>query len=70
MAHNKGYDLLIQALPTVLELCPEARLVAAIGSDRSDRDDKGVAKLKELATELGVWSPTRKTSTITAGFPL
>ena len=54
MAHNKGYDLLIQALPTVLELCPEARLVAAIGSDKSDRDDKGVAKLKELATELGV----------------
>mgnify|MGYP003654517461 CR=1 FL=1 len=28
MAHNKGYDLLIQALPTVFELCPEARLVA------------------------------------------
>ncbi|WP_242086774.1 glycosyltransferase [Aestuariivivens sediminis] len=54
MAHNKGYDLLIQALPTVFELCPEARLVAAIGSDKSDRDDKGVAKLKELATELGV----------------
>ena len=54
MAHNKGYDLLIQALPTVLELCPEARLVAAIGSDQSDQDDEGVAKLKKLATELGV----------------
>ncbi|WP_445957957.1 glycosyltransferase [Yeosuana sp.] len=54
MAHNKGYDLLIQALPTVFELCPEARLVAAIGSDKSDQDDEGVAKLKKLATELGV----------------
>ena len=54
MAHNKGYDLLIQALPTVLELCPEARLVAAIGSDQSDQDDQGVAKLKKLATDLGV----------------
>ncbi|SFZ92555.1 mannosylfructose-phosphate synthase [Flaviramulus basaltis] len=54
MAHNKGYDLLIQAMPTVLELCPEARLVAAIGSDQSDQDDEGVAKLKQLATDLGV----------------
>ena len=54
MAHNKGYDLLIQAMPTVLKLCPEARLVAAIGSDQSKKDDAGVAKLKKLATELGV----------------
>jgi mannosylfructose-phosphate synthase len=54
MAHNKGYDLLIQSLPTVFELCPEARLVAAIGSDKSDQDDEGVAKLKKLATDLGV----------------
>jgi mannosylfructose-phosphate synthase len=54
MAHNKGYDLLIKALPTVFDLCPEARLVAAIGSDQSDQDDQGVATLKKLATELGV----------------
>lgn len=54
MAHNKGYDLLIQALPTVFELCPEARLVAAIGSDNSNQDSDGVKKLKKLATELGV----------------
>lgn len=54
MAHNKGYDLLIRALPTVFDLCPEARLVAAIGSDNSNQDDEGVKKLKELATELGV----------------
>ncbi|WP_159018007.1 glycosyltransferase [Algibacter sp. L3A6] len=54
MAHNKGYDLLIRALPTVFELCPEARLVAAIGGDQSEQDDKGVAGLKKLAKELGV----------------
>ncbi|WP_406683073.1 glycosyltransferase [Seonamhaeicola sp. MEBiC1930] len=54
MAHNKGYDLLIKSLPTVFELCPEARLVAAIGSDNSNQDDEGVATLKKLATELGV----------------
>ncbi|CAH8291042.1 mannosylfructose-phosphate synthase [Mariniflexile fucanivorans] len=53
MAHNKGYDLLLQALPTVLELCPEARLVAAIGGD-SEQDNLGIEKLKTLAGELGV----------------
>ncbi|MBP0903341.1 glycosyltransferase [Mariniflexile gromovii] len=53
MAHNKGYDLLLQSLPTVLELCPEARLVAAIGGD-SDQDKQGIEKLKTLAGELGV----------------
>ncbi|MGJ8744742.1 glycosyltransferase [Polaribacter sp.] len=53
MAHNKGYDLLLHALPTVFELCPEARLIAAIGGD-SQQDRDGIEKLKELATELGV----------------
>lgn len=53
MAHNKGYDLLIKALPTVFELVPEARLVAAVGGD-SDQDKQGITKLKELAKELGV----------------
>jgi mannosylfructose-phosphate synthase len=54
MAHNKGYDLLIQALPTLFKLKPEARLVAAIGGEGSKQDDKGVAGLKKLAQELGV----------------
>ena len=53
MAHNKGYDLLLHALPTVFELCPEARLVAAIGGD-SQQDRDGIDDLKALATELGV----------------
>ncbi|GAB1858664.1 glycosyltransferase family 1 protein [Flavobacteriaceae bacterium MHTCC 0001] len=53
MAHNKGYDLLIKALPTVFELVPEARLVAAVGGD-SPQDKQGIKKLKALASELGV----------------
>ncbi len=53
MAHNKGYDLLIKALPTVFDLCPEARLVAAVGGD-STQDKLGIKKLKTLANELGV----------------
>jgi mannosylfructose-phosphate synthase len=54
MAHNKGYDLLIQALPTLLEIVPEARLIAAIGGEEKGQDKKGVEELKKLAKELGV----------------
>jgi mannosylfructose-phosphate synthase len=54
MAHNKGYDLLIRALPTLFELVPEARLIAAVGGEDSAQDDAGVATLKELADELGI----------------
>jgi mannosylfructose-phosphate synthase len=53
MAANKGYDLLIRALPTVIELVPEARLVASIGAE-SKQDKAGVDELKKLAKELGV----------------
>ncbi len=55
MAHNKGYDLLIQALPVLFDLVPDARLVAAIGGEGSERDNKGIAKLKKQAKELGVY---------------
>jgi mannosylfructose-phosphate synthase len=54
MAHNKGYDLLIKSLPTLIKLVPDARLIAAIGSEDSKQDDEGVAKLKTLAKELKV----------------
>lgn len=53
MAHNKGYDLLIKSLPTVFELVPDARLVAAVGGD-SAQDKQGIKKLKTLANELGI----------------
>ncbi len=54
MAHNKGHDLLIQSLPTLVELVPDARLVAAIGSDGSAQDQEGIDSLKQLAEELNV----------------
>lgn len=54
MAHNKGYDLLLEAFKTTLQLCPEARLVAAIGGDQSERDEKGIVKLKSQAKSLGI----------------
>lgn len=54
MAPNKGYDLLIRVLPTLTHLVPDARLLAAIGSDDSDQDDAGTAELQTLAQELGV----------------
>ncbi len=62
MAKNKGHDLLIKSMPTLLKLVPETRLVAAIGSDDSKQDKKGVDELKKLAKELKiedkiVWRP-------------
>ena len=54
MAANKGHDLLIQAMPTLLQLVPDARLVAAIGSEDSTQDQLGIEALKTLAAELGV----------------
>lgn len=54
MAANKGYDLLIEAMPTLIKLVPDARLIAGIGSEDSKRDEKGVAQLKELAENLGI----------------
>ncbi len=54
MAKNKGHDLLIASLPTLIQLVPDARLVAAIGSDSSKQDDRGVSELVNLAQELGI----------------
>lgn len=54
MAHNKGYDLLLKALPVLFDLVPDARLVAAIGGEGSERDKKGIAKLRKQAEALGI----------------
>jgi mannosylfructose-phosphate synthase len=54
MAANKGHDLLIQALPTLLDLVPDARLIAAIGGEDSAQDQAGIAELQSLAESLGV----------------
>lgn len=54
MAYNKGYDLIVRAMVTVLTIVPDARLVAAIESD----DNKDVALettiLKEIAQDFGI----------------
>lgn len=52
-AANKGYDLLIQALPELHQLIPDARLTLAIGAN-SDEDQAKVDQWKHLAAELGV----------------
>lgn len=54
MAANKGYDLLLDSVPTLLELVPEARLVAAIGGEDSEQDAAGVDQLERQAQELGI----------------
>ncbi len=54
MAHNKGYDLLIESLPTLFNLVPDARLIAAIGGDESEQDEQGVAQLRQQAEALGI----------------
>ncbi len=54
MAHNKGYDLLLRALPTLFNLVPDARLISGIGSEGSEQDHQGIESLRKLAGELGI----------------
>ena len=56
MARNKGYDLLVKAMPRLIEIVPEARLVLAIGHDESSQDQKQIDELRRLAATLGVSS--------------
>lgn len=52
-ATNRGYDLIIQALPQLLKMQPQARLVLATGAN-SDEDLKLLETWKQLAAEAGV----------------
>lgn len=52
-AANKGYDLLIEAVPYLRNAVPEARLKLAVGAN-NDVDRAKVDKWKSLAAELGV----------------
>lgn len=52
-AANKGYDLLIHALPELRELVPDARLQLAVGAN-SEADRQRVETWRALAGELGV----------------
>ncbi len=52
-ATNKGYDLIIESLPYLRQMQPEARLVLAAGAN-SEEDQKLVKDWKQQATELDV----------------
>lgn len=52
-AANKGYDLLIGALPYLRNAIPDARLKLAVGAN-NDSDREMVAKWDTMAHELGV----------------
>jgi mannosylfructose-phosphate synthase len=59
MATNKGYDLLIQAMPTVQRLVPNAQLVLAAGSDNSNRDQEQETQLRKVAQEINILESIR-----------
>lgn len=52
-AANKGYDLLIRALPELREMVPDARLQLAVGAN-SQADERKIETWQKLAAELGV----------------
>ncbi len=54
MAANKGYDLLLDAMPTLFSLVPDARLIAGIGGEDSKKDAEGIAELRSQAERLGI----------------
>ncbi len=54
MAANKGYDLLLEALPSLIKQVPDARLIAGIGGEDSKKDAEGIVELKTQAERLQV----------------
>jgi len=55
IAENKGIDLIINSLPYLISLVPEARLMAAVGSEESsDFDNEAIERLNKIASENGV----------------
>lgn len=55
MARNKGYDLLLRAMPTVFERLDDVRLLLAVGSTEPTADElRQIEQLRQLAEELGI----------------
>jgi mannosylfructose-phosphate synthase len=55
IASNKGYDLLIRAMPVVFDRVRDARLLLAIGSNEANETErKQLRMLQRLASDLGV----------------
>ncbi len=55
LAKNKGYDLLLRAMPVVFQRVPEARLLLAIGSSEPNEAERQILNgLHDLARELKI----------------
>lgn len=55
LAENKGYDLLVSAMPTIVSRRPDARLVLAVGSKSPTASEAfAVNRLRQMADESGV----------------
>jgi len=55
IAKNKGYDLLLRAMPPLFERMPSARLLLAIGStEPSESEREQLDALRALARQLGI----------------
>jgi mannosylfructose-phosphate synthase len=55
MAKNKGYDLLVRAMPPVFKRADDARLLLAVGSTQPTEDEaRQIEQLKQLAEGLGI----------------
>ncbi len=55
IAENKGYDLLLRAMPAVFPRAGDARLLLAVGStEPSPQEQAEVEQLRHLARELGI----------------
>jgi mannosylfructose-phosphate synthase len=55
IAKNKGYDLLLRAMPSVFERIEDVRLLLAVGSTKPTADEIAqIEELKQLADELAI----------------
>jgi mannosylfructose-phosphate synthase len=55
IAKNKGYDLLLRAMPSVFQRCHSAMLVLAVGSTAPNESEmEMIGSLRRLAKELGI----------------
>lgn len=55
LARNKGYDLLLQAMPVVFRRVPDVRLLLAVGSTQlSEGEQVMLQELKDLARSLKI----------------
>jgi mannosylfructose-phosphate synthase len=60
VAANKGYDLLVRAMPTLLDRVPDATLLLAIGSTSpTEGEARQVGELRRLGEGLGIGDHVR-----------